>query len=267
MPSKRRGRRPGFKDRVQIDTENEKRAQILDFLRRKGPSNISQVAEGTGIERNIVRRHLNKLGNLGLVVREEYGVFRLALEVHFELAPFEKEVIESISKIDTSMKKLSFTRRLSPFDVGCVFLHAEPEVKNQLWSIIDPLVEEFQYFDPYWLRYIFRYALREKLVEENLFSGKRRLESLQDMELNKLWRNIFGNSEVYTVIFHINPKKLLEWLKTPEGREDLQRALPEKIRKELYDEALRLWQEREAWNQRLKPLEDPKDKKNDLRPQ
>ena len=35
--------------------------------------------------------------------------------------------------------------------------------------------------------------------------------------------------------------KLLEWLKTTEGREVLLETLPEKTRKELYDEALEFW--------------------------
>lgn len=86
------------------------------------------------------------------------------------------------------------------------------------------------------------------MIDKDLFSGKRPLESLRDNELDNLWHTVFNDSKLFAVLFYINPMELLKRLKTPEGREELLELLPEKTRKELYDEALKIgrWQERES---------------------
>lgn len=108
--------------------------------------------------------------------------------------------------------------------------------------------------EPFLLKHIFRHALRQKLIPEAYFNGEKDITTIPNDELERLWHDLFGDSKKALITFLINPEKLLEWIKG-EGRNDLKRALPKEICRELYDEASELWKEREEWDNRLKSLE------------
>lgn len=242
MSERKKGRKKGFKDRYQIKVENEKRAMIFDFL-KKGPANRSQIAAGVGMQRRTVNKHLEWLEKQGKLL-DDNGFFRLKPDVKVELSPFEKEIIEYISKEEPAV---SHTDRFEALDIGRIFLFydsLEDDKWWKFWQLMDPLVHAFHDTNPFWLQYIFSYALQEKLIDEKFFTGKRSLETIQDKELNNIWNGLFGDSEFFASLFFFNPKRLLEWLKTPGGKRDLKNALPNKMRRRLYDqipELRKLW--------------------------
>ena len=108
--------------------------------------------------------------------------------------------------------------------------------------------------DPFLLRQIFEHALKEKQISESYFNGEKDLTEISDEELEKLWHYLFGHSKKAMLTFSINPQKLLEWIKN-KGKNDLRRALPKEVCREIYREASKLWKQREEWNKRLTPLE------------
>jgi predicted transcriptional regulator len=138
--------------------------------------------------------------------------------------------------------------------IGAVYVLTEQGMGEPISCGIVNLHEgEFLHENPYWLRDIFRYALREKLINEDYFSGKKKFDDIEAKELDKLWSRLFGETRIFMTLFLINPQELLEWIKG-EGKNDLKRALPKEVRTQLYREASELWKQREEMEKQTSPL-------------
>lgn len=249
MSTRSASRKKGFRDSGQLKTERENRQKILSFFQLRGDLTISEAASELHFTRRTVSKHFQRLRQEGFL-QKEGGRYKYSPRIYFEATPFDKKVIEAISQSGTQRTFLDVAR-----NVGRAYVAAKTPSENKtLWGIVDPLVTQFFYDNPFWLREIFRYALREKLIDETYFSGEKGLTELSGFELNKLWSSLFKNTEVYAIVFAVNPQKLLEWLKTEGGKRHLERALPQKTRIELYRENSKLRKEREEWDKRLRSL-------------
>jgi len=239
-------RRKGTRDERQIEIWNKNRERIKDLFERGGSFNITEAASQLKLTRTTVRNHFRTLQEEAFI-RKEAGRYVYEPRVNFVLSPFDRKVVQAISEGGFG--------RVSRGDLGGIYLVTNPSLRSDYsWGIVSPLETEFFYRDPFWLREIFRYALREKMIEKKYFSAEKEIDKLSGGELNRLWRKLFGDTKLYAVVFSINPKKLLEWLKTDKGKMDLKKALPVKVRTRLYDEALKLWHDREVFAKRLKNL-------------
>jgi hypothetical protein len=107
---------------------------------------------------------------------------------------------------------------------------------------------------PFFLRYIFRYALRENFDFLKTHREDKGIQGISNEELEGLWHSLFGDSKEVVITFQINPQKLLEWVEG-EGRDDFKRALPSEVWSHMHREASQLWKQREEWDKKLKPLE------------
>jgi len=136
-------------------------------------------------------------------------------------------------------------------EIGRFICNSDKINPQRIMSIFDPLSTLFFDINPFFLRYIFRYALREKLEFLKLTENR----NISIEELENLWRDLFGKSKEITITFLINPQKLLEWIEG-EGRDDFKRVLPKEVWSRMCREASQLWKQREEWDKKLKPLED-----------
>jgi len=251
-------RERGFKDSRQLKTEKKNRQKILSLLQLRGNLTISEAASELHFTRRTVRKYFQRLQQEGFIDKEGRR-YKYSLKIYFEADPFDKKVIEAISQSGSQRTFLEVAR-----NVGRAYVATKTLSENKtLWGIIDPLLTQFFYDNPFWLREIFRYALREKLIDEKYFSGEKRLTELSGVELKKTWSSLFKKTEVYAVVFAVNPQKLLEWLKTEGGKKHLERALPQKTRIELYHENLKLRKDREEWDKRLRSLSPEKHFENE----
>lgn len=252
MYTRLKGRKKGVIDKTQLETMKVNRERIKKLFEDRGKLTILRASSELGLNRGTVRKHFKELWKEGFVYREgNYYIVSRDYRHFFELSGFDKKVVKAIRS-----ERLSHVRRSDEArDLGAIYLATKPVLRSDYaWGIVSPHEIEFLYNNPCWLREIFRYALRERLVDKEYFSEKKRIEDISNKELDKLWHELFGATEVFAVLFALNPKRLLEWLKTEEGREDLKRALSDRVRRELYDEALKLWRHREVWGKRIRGM-------------
>ncbi len=64
-----------------------------------------------------------------------------------------------------------------------------------------------------WLRTIWEYAKQNHLVRNDITP-----EEITNEELESLWWRMFKGVEGIVLVEFIDPRKLLEWLKTSEGK-------------------------------------------------
>lgn len=249
-----RGRRIGFRDKKQIETRQINCKKITTLLQRGDKFRLTDIASEISTMRSTVRECLKELMKEG-IVREDQGFYSYNPGLVFELTPLDEETVKAVSEGPPYL----FSHRTDARSVGgsriIVKSPRKEEEQPEIRLMGNPLEDEFFFHNPFWISYFFSHALRQKKIDHRYFSGEKNIEEIEGHELNDMWEWLFGKTSVYALLLSVDPNKLLEWLKTPEGREDLKRALPEKTRKEIYAEASKIWREREAWDQRLKGLE------------
>lgn len=76
-----------------------------------------------------------------------------------------------------------------------------------------------------WLREIFEFARNEKLVAEDFFNGKMETDKIPNAVLDKVWSILFSGVRGILLTELLYPQRLLEWLKTPEGKIRLKESL------------------------------------------
>jgi hypothetical protein len=235
----RLSRKRGYRDPVQIITEKENRKKIVTFFEQRGHGSRLEVSRELRMNRGTARRHINKLLEEG-VLYEECGDLKYFPMMVSETY-LDKKVIEAVSANDVQRGFLN-----SAPETGRVYVGASPSSKeaSKVWSVTNPLIAAFLYDDPFWLKEIFSYALREKLIDEDYFSGKKSFANLSGHELRSIWDSIFGKIDVCAVTFALAPKSLLEFLETQDGKRALDNALSEKARSKLLKEAMKLWKVR-----------------------
>lgn len=262
-------RKSGVQNREQEKIWKKNYDKIKRLLIAEGASSYKEIAEKTRLHRNTVRHYMKSIK--GIEYREKLYRDR------FGRMYIEPDWIEVASKllpeiqIMTENRRVLFVSRLTPEDlnkdqrlimegktkgreIGAVFLFTQPAMKNPIsWGLVNLHEGEFLHENPYWLRDIFRYALREKMIDQKYFSGEKNIEDIKNEELDSLWSRLFGETRIFMTAFSINPQELLEWIKG-KGKNDLRRALPKEVCRELYRKASELWKQRKEWGKRLRSL-------------
>lgn len=260
-------RKSGIRNHEQEKTWKENYDKIKRLLIVQGADSYKEIVEKTGLHRNTVRRYMKGIN--GIEYREKFYRDR------FGRMYIEPDWIEVASKLLPEMqimaenRRVLFVSRLTPEDlkkdqklimegktkgreIGAVFLFTQPAMKNHIsWGLVNLHEREFLHENPYWLRDIFRYALREKIIDEKYFAVEKNIEDIKNEELDQLWSRLFGETRIFMIAFSINPQELLKWIKG-KGRNDLRRALPKEVCTQLYREASELWKQREKWDKRLR---------------
>jgi len=216
--------------------------KILEYAREVGCDSFREIARRTEIDKNTVSKHLNRFPE------SEFYKGR-----HREKLLKQRYVSEDSGfpfEFDALRKGKNFPQvyRQGAREVGKVFYFATPNTgvivrETRFFDIAERYQTEFLSRNPYWLYDFFKKALKERLIDERYFSGERSIEEISDEELNQLWKSLFGDVELFILSFTLNLKKLLERLKTSEGKEDLKRVLSTKTQKEIYQEALKHWKQ------------------------
>lgn len=258
-------RRTSILNHKQEKQRKENREKIRRFLTVRGANSYKEIAEKTGLHRNTVGRYMKGIKKERKFRRDRHGTMYIEPD-WIEATPKLLRQIFMAENITAT-----YVYRLHPEDLdkdpksimegetkgrkmGAVFLFTQPAMKDPvLWGIINLHEGEFLHENPYWLRDIFRYALREKMVDERYFSGEKNIEDIENEELDLLWSRLFQETRIFTTAFSINPQELLEWIKG-KGKNDLRRALPKEVCRELHQKASQLWKQREEWDRRLRSL-------------
>ena len=101
--------------------------------------------------------------------------------------------------------------------------------------------DDFLFTDPYWLREIFAYGLREGMIDERFFRSFDKLPiNKLDAYVCRLWKRLFGNSRCFATVFCFNPQKLLKdivLLPEDEERKGLKRLFDEDFRNSILKDA------------------------------
>jgi len=105
-------------------------------------------------------------------------------------------------------------------------------------------LSDFLYSDPYWLKEVFAYGLRQRMIDEKFF---RSFDTLSTNELDryvlKLWEQLFGDCICFATVFWFNPQKLLRRIilsPEDENRENLKKLLNEDFRNSILKEAYKI---------------------------
>jgi len=75
-----------------------------------------------------------------------------------------------------------------------------------------------------WLRDIFEFAKNEKLVADDFFTSTK-IDKIPNEVLDRVWGTLFSGVKSILLTELLYPQRLLEWLKTPEGKTRLKEAL------------------------------------------
>ena len=226
--------------------------EIIGIARSEGYRSIRELARKAGVDKNTAKKHLDKFPKSEFY-KDKYGRNYLKQKYVSEDGgfPFEFDALRK-------GKNFPHIYRQGAREVGKVFYFATPNTgvvvrETRFFDIGERYETEFLNSNPYWLYDFFKKALKERLVDERYFSGEKNIEEISDQELNQLWQNLFGDVELFMLSFTLNLKKLLERLKTSEGKEDLKRVFSNQTQKELYQEALRHWKKQKPLMERLFP--------------
>jgi len=219
--------------------------EITETARTIGYESFRELARKIGVDKNTVSKHLNKFPKSEFY-KNRHG--RNFLKQKYVRGsgnfPFEFDALRK-------GKNFPHAYRQGAREVGKVFYFATPNTgvvvrETRFFDLVECYETEFLDRNSFWLYDFFKKALRERLVDERYFSGEKSIEEISDEELNQLWQSLFGDVELFMLSFSLNLKKLLERLKTSEGKEDLKRVLSNETRKELYQEALKHWKQQKA---------------------
>jgi len=231
---KNAGRKPGKRDQRQINISNQKREQILNYIESSGPSSIADINRSLGINRRIIKKHLDYLIDYGKI-KQKNNLYMILVENESKLSNYEIEILNKIPDYEDDTKdKIMWSSLHEPYDIGRVFIRAEPESKLIFGGLFEELIDDFYFYNLFWLKYIFKVALFKGVLNEEYFIGKKQISDIEEVELDKAWKSIFNDTEHLSLILHLNPVKLLEWLKTDKGKDELKNLLDIEVLNKIY---------------------------------
>jgi len=198
----------------------------------------SELARNVGADRRTINKHLKEIPPDAMVLDKETGLWQLQ---------YDRSVIIKDGR------GIAFRNMPEGEEIGKVICESDQTDPQRIRSIFSPLETLFFDIDPFFLRHIFRYAIREESDLLKTCNMDTDITAISDEELENLWHDLFGDSKQVLIAFLINPQKLLEWVKG-EGRDDLMRALPKEVWTQLCREASELRKQREEWDKKLKSL-------------
>lgn len=241
----------------------ENNQKIKRYIEAHGYLTHKEIAKATGLGRNTVSRHMQVICQ-----KEEFDKDEKTGRKYF--SDWKKNWLETSSLPPIPPNPyIFFTSRLTPEDrkkdskkimegktegrkIGAIYICTQQDFeRDMLGSVALSFRKEFLYANPYWLRDLFRYALREELIDEKYFSGEREetIEDIPNEELDLLWSRLFGETETFMLVLNINPQELLKWIKG-KGKRDLSIALSKDICEDLYREASKLRKQRKEWDKK-----------------